>query len=101
MCIRCHGNIFTEPLSSNERGIHIQTDRRMGGIYEIRRWDGFKRLDMHTKLHNIYSSIQKLMGGYTDAQTHRQKSHFISLLLFSQNKESRLKIHMFFAFEYI
>jgi hypothetical protein len=37
MCICCRGNIFTEPLPSNERGLHIQTHRLMGGIYEVRR----------------------------------------------------------------
>jgi hypothetical protein len=28
---------FTEPLPSNDKGIHIQTHRLMGGIYEARR----------------------------------------------------------------
>jgi hypothetical protein len=27
----------TEPLPSNDRGIHIQTHRLMGGIYEVHR----------------------------------------------------------------
>jgi hypothetical protein len=36
--IRCSGNVFTEPLPCNDRGIHIQTHRLMGrGIYEARR----------------------------------------------------------------
>jgi hypothetical protein len=35
--IRCRDNAFTEPLPSNDRGIHIQTHRLMGGIYEVRR----------------------------------------------------------------
>jgi hypothetical protein len=69
----------------------------MGGIYEVRRWDGLKWLDMHNKLYKICSGIQKLMRGYTDTQ----KVDFISLLLFSLNKESGLQIYMFFAFEYI
>jgi hypothetical protein len=38
----------------------------------------------------IYSGIQKLIGGHS--QTHRQHGDFIILLLFSQNKESRLII---------
>jgi hypothetical protein len=25
ICIRCRGNVFSEPLPSNDRGIHIQT----------------------------------------------------------------------------
>jgi hypothetical protein len=35
--ILCRGNVFTEPLPSNDRRIHIQTQRLMGGIYEVRR----------------------------------------------------------------
>jgi hypothetical protein len=34
--IRGRGNVFTEPLPSNARGIHIQTHRLIG-IYEVRR----------------------------------------------------------------
>jgi hypothetical protein len=36
------------------------------------------------------SGIQKLIEG--DIQTHRQHDNLISLLLFFQNKESRLKM---------
>jgi hypothetical protein len=36
------------------------------------------------------SGIQKLIRG--DTQTHRQQGDLISLLLFLQNKESRLKM---------
>jgi hypothetical protein len=36
MCIHGGGNIFTEPLPNSDRGIHIQTDKLMGGIYEVR-----------------------------------------------------------------
>jgi hypothetical protein len=35
--IRCRGNVFTEPLPSNDRRIHIETHRLMGGTYEVRR----------------------------------------------------------------
>jgi hypothetical protein len=38
------------------------------------------------------SGIQKLLGGI-HIQTHRQQDDFISLLLFLQNKESRLKMN--------
>jgi hypothetical protein len=37
VCFRGRGKVFTEPLPSNDRGIHIQTQRLMGGIYEVRR----------------------------------------------------------------
>jgi hypothetical protein len=40
----------------------------------------------------IGSSIQKLIGGYTDTQMHRQHDGRISLSIVFQNKESRLKI---------
>jgi hypothetical protein len=39
----------------------------------------------------IGSAIQKFMG--RDTQIHRQDGDSISLCLFFQNKESRLKIH--------
>jgi hypothetical protein len=41
----------------------------------------------------IGSGIHKLMRG--DTQTHRQQDDLISLFLFFQNEESRLKIHLF------
>jgi hypothetical protein len=31
----CSGNVFTLPLPSNDKGIHLQTYRLMEGIYEI------------------------------------------------------------------
>jgi hypothetical protein len=45
----------------------------------------------------IGSAIQKLTGG--DSHTHRQNDNLISLLLFFQNKESRLNstLLLFFA----
>jgi hypothetical protein len=48
---RCSGNVFTEPLPSNDRGIHIQTQRLMGGVYEARRSDGLRCYDIRTKFH--------------------------------------------------
>jgi hypothetical protein len=35
-----HGNVFTEPSPSIDKGIHIQRHRLMGGIYESKplRW---------------------------------------------------------------
>jgi hypothetical protein len=35
---RCGGNVFIQPLRSNDEGIHIQTHILMGGIYKIRHW---------------------------------------------------------------
>jgi hypothetical protein len=64
MCIRCRGNAFTHPLPRN---IQIQTQRLIGGIYEVR------------------------CTSYRYRQTHRQQSDHISLHFFFQNKESTLK----------
>jgi hypothetical protein len=45
VCIRCCGNVLTEPLASN---IHIQIRRLIRGVYEIRRSDGLRCHDIHT-----------------------------------------------------
>jgi hypothetical protein len=44
VCIHCRGNVSTEPLLSNDMGMHIETNKLIRGIYEVRRWD-----DVHTK----------------------------------------------------
>jgi hypothetical protein len=31
LCIGCRDNVFTEPLPNNDRRIHIQTHRLLGG----------------------------------------------------------------------
>jgi hypothetical protein len=88
-CIRCHCNVFTQPLPGNDRRIHIETHRLMGGIYEVRRWDGFSCHYIHTKFHNNWFSHSNVNKG--DTQTYRrQHGHRISLLSFFQNKETRL-----------
>jgi hypothetical protein len=62
----------------------------MGGIYEVRHGDGLRCHDIRIpNFIKIGSGIQKLVGGGT--QTHRQHGDRISLFLFFQNKESRLK----------
>jgi hypothetical protein len=33
VCILCRGNVYTEPLSSNEWKLHIYTQGLMGGNY--------------------------------------------------------------------
>jgi hypothetical protein len=67
--IRCRGNVYTKPLPSNNRGVHMQTHRLMGGVYKVRRCDGLRCHDIHTKFHKTISGIQKFMGG-GDSQTH-------------------------------
>jgi hypothetical protein len=80
VCIRCHVEVFTVQLPSNNRGIYIRTHRLMGGIYEVRRWDGITCRDIHTKFHKYGSGIKKLMGG--DAQIYRQYDDRINRLLY-------------------
>jgi hypothetical protein len=66
-------------------GIHIQTHRLMGGIYEVRRWGGLRCHDIHTKFHTDWFQHSEVIRG--DTQTHRQDGDRISLL-----EESRLRI---------
>jgi hypothetical protein len=61
--IRCRGKDFIDPLPSNDRGIHIQTHRLMGGIYE-------DVVEMHTKFHKDWFRHSKVDNGeFTDTQT--------------------------------
>jgi hypothetical protein len=41
--------IITQSLPRTDRGIHIQTHRLMGGMYEGRRWEGLSCHDVHIK----------------------------------------------------
>jgi hypothetical protein len=91
-CIHCHGNMFTKTLPGNDRGIHIQTHRLMGGTYEVCHWDRFRCHDIHTKCHKNWFRHSKVDGGGKHVQTHTQKGDIISLLIFCQNKESRSKM---------
>jgi hypothetical protein len=68
--LRCRGNVFTEPLPSNDRR-DTQTHRLMGGIYELCLSDGHKCHDIHTKFHNDWFSHSKVEWG-GDSQTHEQ-----------------------------
>jgi hypothetical protein len=57
LCIHCPGNVFTEPLPNNDRGIQIQTHRLMGGIYEVYGSDGLRRRGIHTLLNPVLSCL--------------------------------------------
>jgi hypothetical protein len=80
MRIRCQGNVFTEPLANNDKGIDIQAHRLMGEIYEVRRRDGFRCLNVHNKFHKYWFKYSKVDTGNT--QTYSQHGDLISLLLF-------------------
>jgi hypothetical protein len=86
VCIRYRGNVFTEPLPSNDkgdfyrteplpsnnRGIHIQTHRVTGGILKAVEM-GPGAVICVTSFIKIGSGVQKLIGGIhrqTDRHTH-------------------------------
>jgi hypothetical protein len=58
-------------------GIHIQTHRLLGRIYEVRVETGSVAMMYITSLIEIGSGIQNLMGG--DTQRHRQDGDRIGL----------------------
>jgi hypothetical protein len=84
------GKVFTEPLPNNT---HIEANRLMGGVYKVRRSDGPRCHDIHIKFHRELFSHSKVDSG-GDTRAHRQQGDLISLLLFFQNKESRLKMDL-------
>jgi hypothetical protein len=77
VCICCHGNVYSEPLPSNNRELHIQPHRLMGGTYKERRSDGLRCHDNHTKFYNDWFRHSKV-----DRGTHKQHDDLTSLLLF-------------------
>jgi hypothetical protein len=89
-CISCRRNVFTEPLPSNDR-VYTHTDTGL--------WEGFIKYAVEMGSGAIIyipsfiktgSGILKLMGRI-HIQIHRHQGDLISLLLFFQNKGSRLK----------
>jgi hypothetical protein len=90
VCIHCRGNVFTEPLPSNDGGIHIQTHRLMGGIYKVLRWDGLRCHDIHTKFHKDWFGHSEINKG--DTQTHRQHYDRISLVFSVRSYFEKIKV---------
>jgi hypothetical protein len=76
MCIRCRGNIFTEPLPSN---IHIQTDW-WGDLWSTPlSWTPVPWcIHVHTKFHKDWFRHSEVNKG--DTQTHRQEGDRIHIL---------------------
>jgi hypothetical protein len=95
VCIHGRGDVFTEPLPRNDKGFtYRHTGSREGFMkYAIEMGSGV--MIYIPGFIKIGSAIQKLIvGGYTD--THRytvtqQQGDLISLLLYFQKKENRLK----------
>jgi hypothetical protein len=71
MCIRYRGNVFTEQLPSNDKGIFTET---------------LPNNDKETFTEPLPSNDRG------DTQTHTEQRDLISLLSFFQNKESRIKM---------
>jgi hypothetical protein len=67
---------FTEPLHINDRR-DTHTDRLMGGIYEVGRWDGHSCHDIHVKFYKDWFRHSEVNRG--DTQKHRQDGDGISL----------------------
>jgi hypothetical protein len=64
-------NVFTEPLPSNDRRIHIKTRRLRGRIYEVSVEMGSVAMTYISSFIKIGSGIQKLIGGihrHTDSK---------------------------------
>jgi hypothetical protein len=63
VCIRYRGNVATEPLHSNDRGIRILTHRLMGGIFNEAVEMGSGAVIYVPSFIKICSGIQKLILG--------------------------------------
>jgi hypothetical protein len=81
--------MFTEPLPCNDRrNIHTDTQTE-GGFFKYAVEVGSGVMIYIPSFIKIGPAMRKLVG--RDTQTHRQHGDGISLHLFFQNKESRLK----------
>jgi hypothetical protein len=81
MRIRCCCKVFAEPLPSKNE----ETHGLMTGIYELRRSDGLRCHDVSTIFHKDWFSHSEVDGV-------TQHGDYISLLLFFENNETRLKM---------
>jgi hypothetical protein len=88
--LHCRGNVFTEPLPSNDRGIHIQTYRHrlMGGIYKESGWDGLRCHNICIRFHKDWFPHSNVDRENIHTQTARW-SHKPT-----KNKDSRPKIKL-------
>jgi hypothetical protein len=60
LCVRCPRNMSTEQLRRNYSGIHIQTYRLIGGIYEVAIMTGSSVMTYTSNFIRIGSGILKL-----------------------------------------
>jgi hypothetical protein len=72
-CIRCHGNVFTEPLPSNDRGYKYRHTDWWEGFMKYANEMGSAAMIYLRSFINTDSGIQKLIRvGYTDRHTGRR-----------------------------
>jgi hypothetical protein len=96
VCIRYRGKVHTEQLSSNDRGIFTEPlPSKDKGIFNEplpgNDKGTFTELLPSNNMEIFTESLPSNDRGI-HRHTHRQKCDLISLLLFFQNKESRLKL---------
>jgi hypothetical protein len=89
-CIRCRGNVSTEPSPINDIGIHMLTHKLMGRIYEVRHSDVLRCHDIHAQFLKDWFSYSKV--DKVDTQTHRHTDIQIAkaYVYFFLNKASSL-----------
>jgi hypothetical protein len=61
--MRCNGNVFAEPLPSNDEGLHIQIQSMMGGLMKYAVEMGSGAIKFIPSFVKIGSGIQKFVGG--------------------------------------
>jgi hypothetical protein len=75
VCIRCRGNVSTEPLPVNARGIHIQIYRLTEGFIKYAVEMGSGATTYILSFINIDSDIQKLID--KDLQIHKHTDSMV------------------------
>jgi hypothetical protein len=84
LCIRCSGNVFTEPLPSNDKRICTERHKLVRGIYEVRRSNGLRFQDIRTKFRIDWFRHSKVNMEDTHTDTDRKEIaevyfHFLRL----------------------
>jgi hypothetical protein len=71
-CLAMKGGITLPSLCLTMIGeIYIETHRLMGGIHEVRRWDGLRCYDIHTKFNKNrfrHSKVNRGIHRHTDSR---------------------------------
>lgn len=87
-CIRCHGNVFTELLPSNNKGGYTYTHWLMRGIYEVHLETGLGAMIYIRSFIKIGWGVKNLTGNtHTDSKVISYAYFYVF-----QNKKSMLKM---------